>query len=48
MNRTTEYFSDISCISEKQVKFINQNDEIPFENSAQVPVRLLCFQMQYT
>ena len=48
MNRNREYFTDISYISEKQVKFTNQNYEIPFENSAQGPFLLLCFQMQYT
>jgi len=45
MNRNREYFTDISYISEKQAKFIKQNDEIPFENSAQGPFRLLRFQM---
>jgi len=30
MNRNREYFTDISYISEKQAKFIKQNDEIPF------------------
>jgi hypothetical protein len=35
MNHNREYFPDILYISEKQVKFINQNHEIAFENSAQ-------------
>lgn len=38
MNRNRAYFTAISYISEKQVKFINQNDEIPFQTQRKVPV----------
>lgn len=48
MNHNREYFTDISYISKKQAKFINQNHEIAFEKSAQLAFLLLCFQMQYT
>jgi hypothetical protein len=48
MNLNRKYFTNISYISEKQVKFINQNDEIPFQNSAQCPFNLLGLQTQYT
>lgn len=46
MNRNREYFIDISYISEKQVKFINQN-KIPFEKSVKGPFRLLRLQKKY-